>query len=206
MLNIDSVITVYNLFLSNFQTIKYIVDDIFSKARYLVNDREVNITSKKERRDFYYMANFYNNYFIYFRELSNKLVNNENEPLSSFIDYFLQVNKLFNISIDYAKELITSLLTVTDGFVDITKVFKFYDKKYAVKVEALDYIKITFEYLAGLFNKMIKIFYINFELVDVNGNGYLNFLEFEKFVMLILGDQKEEIKWKIKDYFVYFYN
>jgi len=145
------------------------------------------------------MNNFFTSYFIYFKELSNKLVNEENEPLNLFIGYFLEANKLFHVQYEYAKEVIISLLVVKDNYVDLTSVFKFYDKKYSIKIGCQDFITITFDYLAMIFHKIEKTFFNFFELVDVTDNGFLNFLEFEKFVLLIL--QSNDNKWKISEYF-----
>jgi len=199
--DLNFLIKIYTIFLKDFELNKYLLDEIFSKSKFVIDNLEVNVKSKKERRDFYYMANFYTTYFVYFEELAHKYSNGEDEPIELFIHYFCHCNKMFELSEEYSKELISNCIEINDGKIDLQSLFRFYSKKYEVKMLALDYIKITFDYLMTLFRKMEKTFLNYFEGVDINENGFLNFLEFEKLVFLILKEKAKDNRWKVREFY-----
>ena len=200
-IDLNFLISIYTNFLKVFELNTNLLDEVFFKSKFLIDKIEVEIKNKKERRDFYYMANFYTSYFIYFQELARKYSKGEDEDLELFFHYFLQSNKMFDITEEYAKDLIINCVDVLDNMVNLESVFKFYGKTYEVKMDALTFIKITFDYLIVVYQKMEKLFINTWELVDINENGYLDFEEFEKYLFLILKDKSKDNRWKTREYF-----
>ena len=187
--------------LSLYEAKNFCLNEFFSMAKYLVNDEEIKLTDINDMKEFYFLQNFYKTKLFYFQELAHQNTKGQNESLITFVNNFLEANHIFHLTNDYASEIINKYLRVFEGQVILDSVFEFFDKKYLVKIDVFESIRMAFDYIGNIFNKIEKIIVNNFETVDAKDYGYINFDEFKQFLTILLKNSKCDFKWKLNEYF-----
>jgi len=205
LITFDACMDLYSQKFTSFSLNVEALDRILRCCIVFKNENEMEEISTETKKDLFFLSRFYQKSKVSFEILLNNfrtLVQNDEKDLV-IADQIILSNKDYEVNLVQVFDLLKRNFKLVGDKIILDTFVDFFIDKYTFKIKLTDFMQQTYECFEVIFNDLDKYLQIMWEKADFKRNGIIFYREFENVMNIIMGNS--ENKWKISDYFKYFF-
>ena len=204
-INLQSCLQIYD---SNFDIYMFSIENLSS----LLKECEVYTQEIKQKLglniekkfEIFLLNRFINNSEDFITEQIRlyKSDNLNEQNIEVFRKKFLDVNEIYNISIERANEIFSKYFGLVGEVISMQMFFEFYIENYSFKMKISTFLEISLNSIIALYKFLESHCVKIYEKCDTKKEGLMNYKEFQDAILIYLGGSERQ--WKISDFFRFF--